>query len=251
MQDVADSFPGGIVSTSLWDDITTLRVSEFNEGDDRDGYVVEDEPDPRTGIVVTYPKFTTGRGTMVSFKMGVWDPETQSYDAERLKVINVPVLKSHSIYGVTASVKHYMGVVSDKLSSQMGGRAHRSVGAGGMGTEMAATRPPALNLLDAIWINANPRDGPCTPYNRAANTRIIAASTDPIALDYWAAKNVLMPTARKLGYVDLSSMDPDNDSPGSFGRWLKLSKEEMRRGGLVVNGDEGSLNVYVASLDRV
>jgi hypothetical protein len=28
-------------------------------------------------------------------------------------VINVPVLKSHGGYGVTASVKHYMGVASD------------------------------------------------------------------------------------------------------------------------------------------
>ncbi len=35
-------------------------------------------------------------------------------------MINVPVLKSHRGYGVTASVKHYMGVVSDKLSREMG-----------------------------------------------------------------------------------------------------------------------------------
>ena len=33
-------------------------------------------------------------------------------------------------YGVTASVKHYMGVVSDKLSREMGGRAHVPAGIG-------------------------------------------------------------------------------------------------------------------------
>jgi hypothetical protein len=27
---------------------------------------------------------------------------------------------------------------------------------GGMGTEMAQTRFPALNIIDAIWVNANP-----------------------------------------------------------------------------------------------
>ncbi len=136
IQKVADSFSSYKVSTYQWDSITNEMVNEYSEGDLKDGYVVEGFPDPETGLVVTYPKFKTKYGTNVSFKLGVWDSANETYDSNRLKVINVPVLKSHGIYGVTASVKHYMGVASDRLSRTMGGRAHNSVGSGGMGTEM-------------------------------------------------------------------------------------------------------------------
>ncbi|HWQ19727.1 MAG TPA: DUF362 domain-containing protein [Methanotrichaceae archaeon] len=248
MQNVADSFSGSRVSTYLWDAITTTRVKEYFDGDSRDGYIVADLPDEQTGILVSYPKFTTRFGTKISFKMGVWDPKNRAYNSSRLKVINVPVLKSHAIYGVTASIKHYMGVTSDKLTSSLGGRSgqsHFAIGAGGMGTEMVETRFPALNIIDAIWINANPGKGPSTSYNAATNAGIIAARTDPAALDCWAAKNILMPAARAKGYSDLSSMDPDNTASGTFGDWLRLASQEIKGSGMTLNIDEGSMNIYV------
>jgi hypothetical protein len=246
MQKVADSFSGYRVSTYLWDTITAKNVNEYAEGDQQDGYVVDGPSDPDTGLVVTYPKFKTKFGTNVSFKLGVWDSANATYDPRRLKVVNVPVLKSHQIYGVTASVKHYMGVGSDKLSREMGGRAHNSVGSGGMGTEMARTRFPALNIIDAIWINSDPGHGPRTAYSAATKTGVIAASTDPIALDYWAAKNILMLAAEANGYKDLTSIDPDNSSIGSFGNWLRLSMDEIRKAGYRATVDENGMNVYVA-----
>ncbi len=246
MQKVTDSFAGYKVSTYLWDTITSKRVSEYADGDLQDGYIVESSRDPETGLVVTYPKFKTKYGTNLSFKLGVWDPANKTYDSDRLKVINVPVLKSHAIYGVTASVKHYMGITSDKLSREMGGRAHNSVGFGGMGTEMIQTRFPALNIIDAIWVNANPGHGPGTSYSEATRIGVIAASTDPIALDYWAAKKILMPAAMSKGYGDLSSIDPDNSSPGSFGNWLRRSMEEIHKAGYRAAMDEGSMSVYIA-----
>jgi len=251
MQNVADSFPGSRVSTCQWDAITTTRVREYSDGDSRDGYVVADQPDEQTGILVSYPKFTTRFGTKISFKMGVWDQKNGTYDSSRLKVINVPVLKSHAIYGVTASVKHYMGVTSDKLTSHLGGRSgqsHFAIGTGGMGTEMVETRFPALNIIDAIWINANPGKGPGTPYNSATKTSIIAASTDPVALDCWAARNILMPAARAKGYGDLSSLDPDNADEGSFGDWLRKSAKIVEGSGHQAKMAEGEMNVYLASL---
>lgn len=246
MQKVADSFSEHRASAYLWDAITSKRVKEYAQGDLQDGYVVDEAPSPETGIVVTYPKFKTKYRTNVSFKMGIWNPINRTYDSEKLKVINVPVLKSHGGYGVTASVKHYMGVVSDKLSREEGGRAHNSVGSGGMGREMAQTRMPALNIIDAIWINANPGHGPSTSYSAATKTSAIAASTDPIALDYWAAKNILMPAAQAQGYNDLSSMDPDYISPGSFGDWLRLSMDEIRKAGYQVTKEERSMNVHAS-----
>ena len=248
IQKVSNSFSGYKVSTYLWDTITTKRVTEYLDENFQDGYVIEGSPSPETGLVATYPKFKTKYGTNISFKLGVWDSANKTYDSRRLKVINVPVLKSHGGYGVTASVKHYMGVVSDKLSREMGGRAHNSVGSGGMGTEMAQTRFPALNIIDAIWINANPGQGPSTSYSAATETGAIAASTDPIALDYWAAKNILMPAASAKGYKDLSSIDPDNISPGSFGEWLRLSMEEIRQAGYWSTMDDDSMNIYVGQM---
>ncbi len=97
---VVDSFTGCRVSTYLWDNITTVKVKEYFEGDVKDGYVTSAMVSPRTGAMVSYPKFKTKFGTHISFKLGTWDPKTQTYDSDRLKLVNVPVLKSHRIYGV-------------------------------------------------------------------------------------------------------------------------------------------------------
>ena len=248
VQRVVDSFTDCRVSTYLWDDITTVKVKEYFEGDIKDGYVTSSVVGPRTGLMVSYPKFKTKFGTHISFKFGTWDPKTQTYDSDHLKLVNVPVLKSHRIYGVTACVKHYMGVVSDKLTTQLGTRAHTTVGTGGMGTEMVETRFPILNLLDAIWVNAKPDGGPGTPYETATRANVIATSADPIALDYWASKNILMQVARELGYSDLSPINPDNDERGSFGQWLRLSMEEIGQASYQTTVEESHMNVYVFEL---
>jgi hypothetical protein len=233
------------VSTYLWDIITTKRAREYAEGDLDDGYIVNETKNPRTGIYVSYPKFRTQYGTYVSFKEGIWNATTGAYMADRLKVVNVPVLKTHGTYGVTGAVKHYMGVPSDNLTARMGSRTHSTVNEGGMGTEMAETRFPAITILDAIWINARPiRAGPRSPYVNATQTSIIAASTDPVALDYWAAQTILMPTATSLGYSDLSSMDPENQSRGKFGAWLRLSMMELRNAGYPATVDRNAMHVY-------
>ena len=249
VQKVVDVFSGSYkVSTYLWDTITTKQVYEYDKNDMKDGYVVNSTVNPRTGIMVSYPKFRTKLGTYVSFKHGVYDPQTQSYDGDRLKVINVPVLKSHSTYGVTACVKNYMGVLSDKLTRELGARSHDTVGKGGIGTEMVETRFPVLNILDAIWVNAVPRAGPRTTYNSATAVNVIAASTDPVALDYWAAKNILVQVARSKGYSETASIDPDNTDLGSFGNWLRLSMQEIKTRGYQATTDEAKMNIYVTTL---
>ncbi len=241
---VAESFPEHSVSTYLWDEITSNEVGEYSEGDDNEGYIIEDDADPATGIRVSYPKFKTAHGTRVSFKEGVWDPEASAYDSNKLKLINVPVLKAHFICGVTGCIKHYMGVVSDKLQSR---GAHRSVLTGGMGTEIAGTRAPDLNVLDAIWVNSTPGKGPRSNYDEATRLDIIMAGTDPCALDAWATRNVLMQAARLQGHEDLSKFDPENDDPESHGRWLRLSAEVLREAGHRAVLDEDRMNVYITS----
>ena len=246
IQDVVDMYADYRVSTYLWDTITSNVVQEFAEGDDEDGYVVQTNIIPSTGTVVSYPKFTTPFGTQISFKYGVYKPEIEDYDVDRLKVISVPVLKTHMIYGVTGAVKHYMGVPSDKLSAGLGYRIHSAVGKGAMGTLMAQTRVPTLNIVDAIYVNALPKDGPKTPYSHATETNIIAASVDPVAIDYWASKNILCRIAAENG-DNTSTMDPDNTSKGEFGDWLRLSLDELKAADYPFTVDLERIMVYVDS----
>jgi hypothetical protein len=78
------------------------------------------------------------------------------------------------------------------------------------------------------------------------------ASTDPVALDYWAAKHILLQTASLIGYTDTHTLDPDNTeksavSGEAFGVWLSLAKDEILAGGYNVTTDENQMNVYVES----
>jgi len=230
----------------------TLGCQSEIDGNDADGYIVYETADPETGIYVSYPKFRTQFGTCISFKNGIWNGT--GYE-KRLKVINMPVLKSHHCYGVTASLKHFMGVQSegDFVSGGLA-NGHATVATGGMGTLMVETGLPTLNIIDSIWINANPSPstlaGPRTPYDRATRVNVLLASTDPVALDYWAAKHVLMQAANLIGYNDTHTLDPDNtDRSGvdteAFGVWLTLTKNEIIAGGYNVTTDENHVNVYV------
>jgi hypothetical protein len=250
IQDVVDGFSEFQVSTYLWSDITETRAYEFSEGNMEDGYVVEsDHIHEITGLTVSYPKFTTTYGTHVSFKHGVWDGE---YDSEKLKVINLSMLKSHSVYGASASVKNYMGVPSDLLTGELSGQylnTHYTIGRGGMGTLMVNTRYPVLNIIDSIWVNSIPLNGPWTPYSASTQINIITASTDPVALDYWSVKYILLQNWEdRTGEVSVS-MNPDNvdnNNPTFFGNWLRLSMNELVRGGYPVNIEESHMNVFIA-----
>ncbi len=151
------------------------------------------------------------------------------------------MLKSHGIYQVTAAVKGYMGTTSDVLTKNA---AHNNVGRGAMGTQMALTRIPVLNVLDAIWIT--PDGGPSAPYSRAVETNMILASTDPMALDYWASKYILMEAAQKAGNKRYESMSPDGTEPGTFGYWLRLSMQELQKAGFQTTMDETKMAVHTA-----
>ena len=250
-QDVVNSFTQNNVSTYLWDTITLNKVNEYNEGDINDGYIINQTQNSNTGIQVSYPKFQTKYGTYISFKKGIWNPTTQTYNSQKLKIINFPVLKTHFIYGVTETIKHYMGVVSAKQTN-----AHQKVGTGGMGTQIVETRIPTLNILDAIWVNANPASssscGPSTPYGSATRVNTIMASTDPIALAYYGSKKVLQQTAELIGYTDINSINPDYTQPSggsgeTFGTWLQLAKNQITQEGHQVTTQENQMNIFIKS----
>ena len=191
-QAVVDSFGDPArVSASSWWSFTDNAVYEFEAGDYRQGYVI-------LGDNVSYPKFITGRGTCVSLRLGIWTGS--GFDKSRVKLINVPVLKSHHLAGVTASLKNFMGVPSIHMTSNV---HHDLLYRGFMGRIMNQVIFPDLNIIDAIWVSPAHPDGPDAPYSKAVRTDILLASTDPVALDWYAAKHVLYPVS---GY---GRHDPD------------------------------------------
>jgi len=247
-QDVVDYFSNDYdVSTFLWDAIRFSQVQEFSNGDTDDGYVVYDTVDPDTGIYVSYPKFETDYGTKVSFKNGIW---SGTHYEEKLKVINLPVLKSHGSYGVTATIKNYMGVPTQALTN-----SHQKIATGGLGTLMVEFGLPTLNIIDAKWINANPANslsaGPATSYREATRVNVLIAGIDPVALDYWSSKNILIKTSELIGYTDTHTLNPDNTVRSglteAFGVWLNLTKDELIQGGFNATSDVEEMNIYVNS----
>ncbi|MFQ5413054.1 MAG: DUF362 domain-containing protein [Phycisphaerae bacterium] len=207
-------------------------VHEYADGDMTDGYIRYDY-DPTLQGRVSYPKFRSAAGTYISLRFGIWDTVTSTYDRERLKFINMPVLKSHhATYGATSCVKHYMGVVSGNL----GTNSHTAIRWGILGALLGDIQLADLNLLDAIWINANPYDGPWTTYSGATRRDELVASVDPIAADIWAVKNILIPAFLENGYAPPwpnPSADPD-DPNSDFREYLDNSMSRIIAAGYEV-----------------
>jgi len=216
-----------------WTQIRYGNVAEYSAGDMSDGYVLYDYDELLHGRE-SYPKFRTEQGTYISMKHGIW--EADHYEPERLEFINVPVLKSHhSTYGATASVKHYMGLVTGVQSTY----SHAAVHYGLMGAVIGEIGLADLNILDAIWINANPFSGPSTSYPGATRMDQLVASTDPVALDRWAVKNILIPGFIANGYSPPwpePSADPD-DPTSDFRQYLDNSMNYILAAGHEVTND--------------
>ena len=252
VQDVVNDFvgEGWQASTSLWDPLGPYLVEEYSEGDMTSGYVVNSAQDPDTGIKTSYPKFQSDFGTYVSYKNGIWSSQTQTYDLDKLVVINMPVFKTHFIYGITAAVKNHMGVIT----SRWGTDSHRSVGRGGMGTVLAEVRMPDLTIMDCIWILARPGLGPGAPYDLADRVDRLVSGTDPLAIDVWATKHIMIPRIIENGYSYSAYHDTqDPDNPDSvFQRYLSLSMNELLSAGIETTNDYTAVRLYrwIGDLDR-
>jgi len=134
-----------------------------------------------------------------------------------------------------------MGVISQSIQDN-----HPFIWNGGLAAEMSQIRFPTLNVLDAIYVNPHPMEngnaGPNTPYASAVKTNRIAAGLDPVAIDYWASKNILLPVARSLGYASFSSLDPDTPN-GLLHNTLTNSMNILRADGRQATMDPSQITV--------
>jgi hypothetical protein len=176
----------------------------------------------RREVVMSYPILRTDRGTLVDYRLGVW--ENRAYTEQPVKLVNCAGLNHHSVYcGVTSAVKNFLGVsdLSGGPDPAGGGRLTGSYlnfhsfpftgdkkgpVRGMLGAEVGhflkTVRRPFLNVTTAEYCGLVDRIGP-----PVARTKAVAVSTDPVALDFHMAKYVLFANS------GISHHDPEN--PGS------------------------------------
>jgi len=215
--------------------------------------------------LMTYPVFTSAySGIRIDLKNGAWLNGTFLQD-RNVRLINFSALNHHGRYcGVTASVKNLMGVVdmtcgfpgtlpedsynvhhigvSKKivwLHKKLYWRVEKFKPAfedfctrnfhytgGALGTFMREVRMPDLHVVTAERVGWGHRVKP-----KSAHTKTVLASKDPVALDYTAAREVLLPVtpAREkhpesdVLYSDLNN--PDNLN-GPFRRFLAETQRQ-------------------------
>jgi hypothetical protein len=212
---VNTEFAGQPVSAYLLDPVRGRFLAEDEQ--QLDGYCRVAPPAELAGAnVVSYPCFSTRGGHRVNLRLGRF---TGSGWDGNVKLISVPVLKHHGGCGITGTLKHCYGLVSMADGAQ-GVRHYDDLGRQ-CGQFWAQVRPADLHLLDCIWVSHESLVG--YPESTTTRCNVLAAGRDPVALDYWAAKHVLLP----LGGSYAGEHDPDG--------WAVL-RDDLDAARTVING---------------
>jgi hypothetical protein len=179
----------------------------------------------RREVVMSYPIIKTEQGTLIDYRRGVW--ENGAYTQQPVKFINCAALNHHSSYcGMTSAVKNYLGIsdLSGGSNPSSPGRISKNYHnfhsfafegnkkgpvSGMLGAEVGyflkTVRRPDLNITTSEYCGLVDRTS--LP---VAHTKIIAASTDPVALDFHMAKYVLYPNSK------ISEHNPENPKTPTF-----------------------------------
>lgn len=155
--------------------------------------------------IMTYPIFTSAHsGITVDLMNGCW--RSGQYIPTNCFFIMMSALNFHGTYaGVTGAVKNYYGVV-ELPGSFMGQYSdiHRlgfPAGGGAVGKHIKEIRRADMHVTTAEWCGHNGRQA-----SNPVQTKTVLASTDPVALDYWASKHIVYP----LGGSFPTYNNPDN-----------------------------------------
>ena len=113
------------------------------------------------------------------------------------KMINLPAAKHHSLAGVSLGIKNWYGILGGPRH-RLHQRIHESL------ADLAAFMRPTLTLLDAyrVLLRNGPGGGNLEDVLLA---KTVVASTDPVALDAWAAKAYWNLDAASLPYLQMAS----------------------------------------------
>ena len=161
------------------------------------------------GAEVIAPENSRFVQVKISDRLGTWDILEPFVSATKL--INVPVAKHHSLSGVTAGMKNWIGVTT-KLRMLFHSDIHRSI------AELANLMKPTLTVMDAtrILMAKGPEGG---NLDDVKQTQTVAASLDPVAIDAWAASlfdlkkeewadSIYLAEKMGLGLADYTALAP-------------------------------------------
>lgn len=148
-------------------------VSEARQAFERSG-IMKAARD--AGAEVVLPEESSYHTVLVSKRLGTWDVLDPFVKATKL--INVPVAKHHSLTGVTAGMKNWIGITG-KLRVMFHDDIQRSI------AELSALMRPTLTVVDAsrVLMESGPQGG---NLNDVKQVGAVAVGVDPIALDAWA-----------------------------------------------------------------
>ncbi len=126
--------------------------------------------------------------------LGSWQVLKPLFEAQR--VINVPVVKHHGTSRLTAGMKNWYGVLSAERRANLHRRMDEAIAA------LAAAVRPSLTVVDAtrVLLRNGPQGGGLSDVEER---NLLAASTDPVAADAWAAE-VLGKAVADIGYIGLA-----------------------------------------------
>jgi hypothetical protein len=191
---------------------------------------------------LTWPVFTSPRsGLLIDLRHGIFRRESRRRVPvdKKLTFITMTSANEHSDTGITCCCKSAMGIV-DMSAGWMGTdpriRDYQSVHyfgypsatwrmAGPLAHFATHVRAPEVYITVAEWVAAFPRSGrdPLTDFRldaaAAFHANTVVVGTDPVAVDWWCAKNILMPIegARK----ELYNVDNPNSRVSRFLRYYR------------------------------
>ena len=133
---------------------------------------------------------------------GIWNG--RGYD-NNLKLINLPVLKTHSGTGITGALKNSYGILSMKDDADWRKMRHYEESGSQCGKMYSLVRMPDLNIVDAVWVTYQGHHRGYPPES-THRSDILLAGLDPVALDYYGSKHILLP----LGGDRAEEHNPDS-----------------------------------------
>jgi hypothetical protein len=200
---------------------------------------------------LTWPRFTAARtGTVVDLKDGAFRREGGRLVPLGRKVtwINMTTANEHSATGYTGACKSAMGVV-DMSAGRMGldprARDFQSVHyfgdpyarwrmAGPLAHFAREVRAPDLYLTVAEWVALTPRpdwneerEDIRMSESSAFHTKTVVAGVDPVAVDAWCVRNLLMP----LGGANRAMLNLD-DPDAKVTKFLRYYRQVWGSGTL-------------------
>jgi len=207
---------------------------------------------------LTWPRFTSPRtGAVIDFRDGVLRREGDQLvaDGRRLRFLNLTTCNEHGSTGMTGACKSPMGIVDmsagalgtdprvagyqsvhyfGRVAGVPGERAPTWRMAGPLAFFGEKVRRADLYLTVAEWIAVTPEQGYQEGHEDmrqakscAVQARTVIAGTDPVAIDAWATRHLLMPNAQK--YRAMVNLD---DEHSKVSRFLRYFRQTAGRGTL-------------------